>query len=376
MGLERFLRTGVLHSKKAVHGGNVWEFVEGGFLGKSADVIDFSSNINPLGPSKEALEAMRNSLWKLSHYPEAQAEPLKKELSKYLEVKKENLTCGNGSAELIRNFCDAFLGRSDRALVCGPTFSEYEVYTKLYGAEVKYLLAEPPKFSLSVEDIVERIDGKIKAMFICNPNNPTGTAMDKKELRVVIEHALDRDCLVLLDEAYIEFSNDEGFTKKVEEFENLLVVRSLTKFFALAGARAGYGVGSEEMVSSLDKLSPPWSVNSIAQVAAVHSLRDEEYIRRTKEFVEREKKFLFKALKRVEGLNVFKSDANFFMMEIERRMTAAEMQETLLRQGLLIRDCSSFHGLDERFFRVCVRKREENVALIDAIREVLEEGDA
>ena len=185
MGLERFLRTGIAHSRKAVHGGNVWEFVEGGFLGKSADVIDFSSNINPLGPSKKALEATREGLWKLSHYPEAQAEPLKKELSKYLEVKKENLTCGNGSAELIRNFCDAFLGRSDRALVCGPTFSEYEVYTKLYGAEVKYLLAEPPKFSISVEDIVERIDGKIKATFICNPNNPTGMAMRKQELKAI-----------------------------------------------------------------------------------------------------------------------------------------------------------------------------------------------
>lgn len=353
MDIKKLVKVG--NSKKAAHGGDVW----------SRNVkFDFSSNVNPLGPSERVKEALSRGIGKIHHYPDINATELLAAISEYVGVKPENIIPGNGSTELIKNFCEVFI-RGGNVVIPIPTFSEYEVYSQLYGAKLRYTSIESKK-------IIEAIDENTDAVFLCNPNNPTGSLFDENEILMVVEASLDASALVLLDEAYIEFSDGRSFGSRVQEFENLLVLRSLTKFFSLAGLRVGYGVANKNLISCMEKVRIPWNVNTLAQAAGIESLRDEKFIKTSVDFIKTERDFLFEELSKF--LKVERSHANFFLIDLEGQIKAPELQERLLEKGILIRDCSTFTGLDDNFIRVCIRGHEETVRLIEELRSEISNG--
>jgi L-threonine-O-3-phosphate decarboxylase len=343
-----------------VHGGEVWE------LGEIP--IDFSANINPLGPSKQAIRVLKE--WKVEHYPPPHSPELKVKIAKYVGVEEENITVGNGSIEIIKDFCSIFFKKSDTALIAGPTFAEYERFCKAYGGRAPYVL---PSFEFGhrPDEIISSVDENTKIIFICRPNNPTGWAIGKDDLVEVIEFASEKDIYVFLDEVFIEFSNLESLAPKALTWENLFVLRSFTKFFALPGLRVGYGVSNPGIIEKLEKIRPPWNINIFAHDAALASIRDSSYFERTKRLIEKERLFLATKISNL-GVQVYESNANFLLLRFN--WNSREVKEELLKEGLLIRDCSNFFGLDTRFIRVSVRKRKDNQRLIEALKKQTQSG--
>jgi threonine-phosphate decarboxylase len=282
-------------------------------------------------------------------------------ISEYVGTPPENITPGNGSTELIKNFCELFVNGGN-VVIPVPTFSEYEFFSQLNGAELRYV-------SLDSKKIINAIDKDTDAVFICNPNNPTGTLFDENEISAALEAALDASALVFLDEAYIEFSEGKSFASRAGEFENLFVLRSLTKFFSLAGLRVGYGAANKRLIDSMERVRVPWNVNTLAQAAGIDSLKDTKFIETSKEFIKKERDFLFDELSKF--LKVRKSHANFFLIDLEGKIKAQDLKEALLRKGMLVRDCSSFTGLDDNFIRVCIRGHDENLRLIEELENEL-----
>jgi threonine-phosphate decarboxylase len=339
-------------NKKPFHGGDVW----------AHDVkVDFSSNVNPLAPSDGVKDVIKKAINDIHHYPDIDAAELKEAISKYAGVPPENITLGNGSTELIKNFCEIF-SRGGNAVIPEPTFSEYEYFSKLAGAKIK-------STSLDSKKIIDSIDKDTKAVFLCNPNNPTGTLFDDDEILEIIGAAQDASALVFLDEAYIEFSEGKSFAVRAQDFENLLVLRSLTKFFSLAGLRVGYACAGKELIDSMEAARVPWNVNTLAQVAGIESLKDKKFIDASKEFIKKEREFMFCELSRF--LKVKKTHANFFLIDLEGNIKSHELKGKMLGKGILIRDCSTFSGLDDNFVRVCIRKHDENQMLIEELKKEL-----
>ncbi|MFQ5975363.1 MAG: histidinol-phosphate transaminase [Candidatus Hydrothermarchaeales archaeon] len=365
MNIEQIVKDEVKTAKKAVHGGDVWAHNRG--------LVDFSSNVNSLGPSKKVLKTLKESFWKLTYYPDPDSNELKDALSEYLGVENDNITVGNGSTELIKNFLELVIKRGDKVIIPEPTFSEYEVYSRLYGADVNHIYSRREDgFSINVQEIVEKIEDKTKVVFICNPNNPTGKILDQQGLEKIISSARDHSAFVFVDEAYIEFTESESMSQKIEEYDNLFVLRSITKFFSLPGIRTGYGVGEKRSINYLEKIRVPWNVNILAQAVAIESLRDEEFIKTSKNLITKEKDFFFKEISKLNGVEILSSDANFFLIDLkESRIRSNQMKERLIEKGLLIRDCSSFNGLDDSFIRISVRGREENSLLVDSLGKVI-----
>jgi threonine-phosphate decarboxylase len=338
---------------------------------KYKNVIDFASNSNPKGVSEKALEVVKNNLDKISGYPDSDSTELREALAGYVGVSPENVIAGNGSAELIRLFCEVFLDKGDVVLIPVPTFSEYEENARLFGGEIINIkLNSGNNFRFNIAEIPGKINGKVKIIFLCSPNNPTGQSIPGKDvLKLAIENP---ETFIFLDEAFIEFSGRESLALKVEKHKNLFVLRSMTKFFALAGLRVGYGIGNKNLIKKLSDAKLEWNVNVLAQAAAIGSLRDKEYIRTSGILMEKEKKNLFNELSGIPELTVYFSDANFFLINIKRTgFSSPEMKNELLKKGILIRDCSNFRGLNKNYIRVCVRMREENEKLVSALGGII-----
>jgi threonine-phosphate decarboxylase len=337
------------------HGGEVWNYGE--------LLIDFSSNINPLGPSKAVQKELQP--WKIGHYPPSDSKDLRVETANYLGVNVDNIILGNGSVELIKDFCSIFLEKKDSVVIAEPTFSEYERYARIFGGDLNFILPQRD-FKLTSTDVINGITEDTKAIFLCRPNNPTGEAIPTADVRRLLEFSMERGIFVFLDEAFIEFSSLESFALLVNIFNNLFVLRSFTKFFAIPGLRVGYGVGNPNLISKLDMIRTPWNVNIFAQDAAIASLKDKKYSKRTKKFVEKEKIFLTRKIREL-GIKVYDSKANFLLLRHE--WNSRELKKALLREGLLVRDCSEFHGLDTRYIRIGIRQRGENQRLIEALKK-------
>lgn len=359
-----------------IHGGEFWESLEH----EKKKIIDFSSNINPLGIPEKAEEEIKT--WKIKYYPPLNQKKLKDAISDYINAGKtkigiDNIVLGAGSIELIKNYSEGFFAAKSLekyALIPIPSFSEYERYSRLYGAEIKF--AEPKrdlKFDIAkICEILKKLKNKKQVLlFLCSPNNPTGASLNKKDIESALdclEHA--NNAALFLDECFIEFSSQESLCSEAAERDNLFIIRSFTKFFALPGLRIGYGISRKKTIKKLEHFALPWNINIFAYDAAIACLKDRNYIRKSKETVKKERVFLAEELKKL-GLKVYDSDANFLL--VENNWDAAKLKTWLLDEGLLIRDCGSFRGLNRRFVRVSVRLRNENKILIEKIKEYLEE---
>jgi threonine-phosphate decarboxylase len=357
-----------------VHGGNVWKFSETQGIPVN-EMIDFSISTNPFGAPKTALESIRGHLNLIKHYPDPDPEWLHEALAKSAGVESNNVILGNGSTELIYLFNEVFLEDGYEAIIPVPSFSEYKAAIERFGGNMTFLQCDSSKnFQLNIEELEKTISKKTRVIFLCNPNSPTGVLYDKTDVLRIIRFAMERNVLVFLDEDYIDFVDDDkrySMAEYVNDYNNLFVLRSLTKFFGLAGVRIGYGIGSPELVSALNNVKMPWSINSLAMFATEAAINDIEFIKKSRLLVSKSRKEMRKMLKSIPWLKVHPSETNFLLIEIIRKdITSTQIKEGLAKKGLLIRDCKDFDGLDNRFFRVTVRRPEENKKLIDQIKAI------
>jgi threonine-phosphate decarboxylase len=353
------------------HGGDLWRYAGT----KAGKIIDFSANINPLGPPKCLPGTIRKNIKMLIHYPEPQTKTLKESLAQHHCLSNQNIIVGNGSIELVYLIFRAF--KAKLVLIPAPTFSEYEFAAKAEGTSCLFFKTqEKDNFKVDIAGFIKLIP-KADLIFLCNPNNPTGTLILPQEILVILDTCKKHKKILVVDEAFADFlgsSDKSSLAALVSKNKHLMILRSLTKFFALPGLRLGYALGHKETIKKISQFKYPWNVNSLAQIAGVEILKDKSYAVKTKNFIKKEKLYLFNNLRAIEGIKVYPSEVNFILGKLtgSKILKAQDLSKKLLERGILIRNCDNFRGLSNRFFRVAVKKREENNRLLSNLKVLLQ----
>ncbi|HHW04087.1 MAG TPA: threonine-phosphate decarboxylase [Thermoanaerobacterales bacterium] len=353
-----------------LHGGNVYKAARELDL-PYEKILDFSANINPLGFPDAVRQIIIDHIKDIVHYPDPEQLELKKAAAEYYGINPENLVPGNGSVELINMIIEAM--KPSKVIIAAPTFSEYAHSCRTRGIKVELVDMTKNNFEWSMDllEKVEHID-KNSMLIICNPNNPTGKIILKSDILNVLELLKDKSSFLLMDEAFMDFViNSQSLIKEVEKYKNLIILRSLTKFFALPGLRIGFAAGNSELVKRINDLKDPWNINTFAGLVGSEVLKDKNYIELTKEFISQEKEYLWDALNDIKGLSPYHPEANFVFVQIKGGINSDMLAQKLRNYGILIRRCSNFDFLDDSFFRVAVRKRTENDTLIKALISIL-----
>ncbi len=324
-------------------------------------VLDFSVSTNPFGPPPGIREALGSA--SIERYPDSEATQLRQSLANKLNISPVNLLIGSGSTELIRLIAIAYLGAEDSVLIPQSTYGEYEIACHLVGAQVlKQPMRKETNFQLNIAETTDLIrKHQSKGIFLCNPNNPTGQYLSKEEVKEILSVA--KDGLVILDEAYIAFTENAWASLDLVSWGNLVILRSMTKDYALAGLRLGYAISAEPIISVLKRVRPPWNVSSVAQKAGIIALNADAYLEACELKIQEAKEFLIKELTYL-GLSPLPSQTNFFLVEVGN---AAEFRQALLRRGFLVRDCASF-GLPD-YIRLAPRTLSECQRLMTAIKD-------
>ncbi|MEW6387453.1 MAG: threonine-phosphate decarboxylase CobD [Thermodesulfobacteriota bacterium] len=348
------------------HGGDVYHLAR--TLGITLrDLVDFSANINPLGYPPGIAPAVQEALKEIVHYPDPRSLELRRDLAAYHRLTPEQILVGNGSTELIYLAVRAL--RPRKALIVAPAFSEYEQALEVAQVPVAFHhTAEAHHFTVN-----EPLDPKGAALiFLANPASPSGALLPPERLLPLVESLEKAGAYLLLDEAFIDFVEEASLKGHLARFPHLLILRSFTKFFGIPGIRLGYLLAGPDLIKRLAALQEPWSVNTLAQAMGRVCLADREFTEQTRELVNREREYLFKGLAALPGLVPFPGAVNYLLVKLTRPgWTAAQLQKALLAQKLVIRDAGNFRGLDERFFRVAVRRREDNDRLLKALEHCL-----
>ena len=353
----------------SVHGADINSAAE--LYGLEADkIIDFSSNINPfIVDSMDKIVAA--GVGSLQKYPDIKYRRLRKNISDYLGVDDSQVIPGNGATEIIYLLMRNLRGR---LAIINPTFSEYRKGAEIAGLSVVDFVMDWKKdFKLDLDEIYKGKD-EFDSIFICNPNNPDGSVRDIKKL---LEFAEKEGKLLIVDETFIEFADsekDRSLVNMVEKSKNLFIIRAVTKFFGIPGIRLGYGISANrELLQKMYDEKEPWTINSFADSASDFIFKEEEYIRKSKEYFSEERVCMINEINKIDGIKAFNSDANFILVRFENRNVLDVKENLLKRAGLLIRDASNFIGLDSSFARVAIKNHEQNIVLVDAIRSVLGE---
>jgi threonine-phosphate decarboxylase len=361
------------------HGGDVWGFARK-FNIPIEKVLDFSGPINHLGPAPKAVEAVKQNAGLIRFYPDPNPVNLKCELAKYVGhgVAPENIILGNGSIELIYMITEIF-PQNFKAIIPVPSFTEYEkAALRVHGEPIYVQL--PPDFSLNNTDIRKAITDDTRIVSLCNPHSPSGTLYDRETTLDLVEYCQKRNVIVSIDENYIEFTDkgeDATLAGDAKTYENLFVIRSVTKFYGMPGIRFGYAIASESLIDTLQTVRQPWSINGLAECATLAAIKDTAFIENTKRTIAKEKTQFTKALSEIKDLHVFPSEANFLLVKIlNPKITSTRLREELGKEGLLIRDCCTFVGLDNSYFRLTVRSDKDNQKLVQTLKEKIQISSA
>ena len=343
-----------------IHGGDVYR--------NNID-IDFSVNVNPLGISEAIDRSLNNINELISHYPDYKSEALVKKLSEAWNVKEDNIICGNGASELIMAVVHAL--KPKKAFFFAPSFYGYR-HAILSGdtLAVNCFLKEENDF-LPDESIIEsiRTEKDLDLIIIANPNNPTGKYINPSLLEELLRSCKEKDITVLLDECFMELSNERNRTmiNNISEWENLLVLRAFTKSFAMPALRLGYLIGSnKDRISLIRKQLPEWNVSLTAQKAGEAALKDISYLDEARNIISAERKYLTEELNAI-GIKVYPSDTNFILIK-----TSIPLFEKLLERKILIRSCEDFEGLGKDYYRIAIKRHNDNKLLIESIKEIAE----
>lgn len=345
--------------------GTEWTYPHGGDVYRNKVEYDFSVNINPLGMPEESIRAAQEGILLCGQYPDYRGEALCSVLAEKKGVSREQLLLGNGAAELIYGLCHGIKPR--RALAPAPCFQEYEAAVRSGGGKMVFLfLQEAEGFRLG-EEILSAITEETDILFLCNPNNPTGTLTEKALLLEVAKRCEETGTWFCLDECFLPFlAEEEKLTmmSEIERFPHLLILRAFTKIYGMPGLRLGYAVSANTgLLRRMRQTLQPWNTSLPAQLAGIAALQDETYLSRTRQLLSQEKEFLQKALLAGLADKVYDSRANYLFFK-----GPEDLQERLLEKKVLIRSCSSYPGLSEGYFRIGIRTHAENEALLDRWR--------
>ena len=371
-----------------IHGGNIFQFAHEQRI-EPYEVIDFSANINPLGPSQRGLSALEAQLRYISHYPDATNDDVLNAIADTYGMNKDQIAVGNGAAELLYAICR--LPGYTGAFVPAPGFSEYKEALEASRIPVRDIYYRPreddngkPYFEvpyLALETFAAELkgqDGRI-IVFLGNPNNPDGTLLDKNHIRTVASMLKDANSLLVIDESFIDFvgndtlqDNEHSMRSLVNEFDNIIVVHSFTKFYAVPGLRIGAAFSNPEIIDQLNKFIPTWSVNTLAQAYTKSTLNDVEYVKRTKQVLSEEQNYMYNALDAISGITVYQPSANFILFHIEQEgVTADSINEALKKYNMIVRNCESYRGLNNQWIRVAIKDHDNNVRLIEKLTDIL-----
>lgn len=351
-----------------MHGGDVEAWARSTGI-EAGQMLDFSASINPLGPPRSARKAFIKSYGEISRYPDPYGEKLKEALAEHHGMSSSEVLLGNGSTQLIYLFCAAL--RPRKALVVGPAFSEYANALVLAGASVRqFILTSDEGFQFSMDRFMAAWDKDCDLVLLPRPNSVTGQLIPKTKIESIARVALTRKSIVVIDEAFIDFVEKDSIKTLLRENPYLMVLRSLTKYYALPGLRLGYLLGEARRVAQLAIYQEPWSVNAPALSVALACLKDTGFTSTTERWLKEERIFLSECLKAIEGLHPFTSQTNFLLVKIDtKRLDAVQLRSFLSRKKILIRACNSFAGLGAEYFRIAVRQRKDNLRLLAALKE-------
>ena len=364
----------MLTHKDHFHGSDL-EKIEKVFGIKKEDIVSYSENVNPLGISHKLREVLSQHLDAITRYPDREYTKLRQCIANYTGAQMENIIMGNGSTELISLFIQT--NHPKKAMILGPTYSEYERDINLGGGTCIYFpLKEENNFQMDVNALCHQLDDNLDLLVLCNPNNPTSSAITRKEMRRILDACMEHGIFVMVDETYVEFAPDEKNVTSVSltnYYSNLIILRGTSKFFASPGLRLGYAItGNRDVAKEINTRKDPWTINSLAEIAGQIMFQDQDYIRETKELITSERARLYQELSSWDTVRVYEPQANFILMKILKEGVDAEILfEHCIRKGMMIRNCSTFPFLDSQFIRFCIMSPEDNDRLMDAFRELL-----
>ncbi|MGL9727978.1 threonine-phosphate decarboxylase CobD [Enterococcus sp. DIV0756] len=350
------------------HGGNLQEVSELYKIEKK-NLIDFSANINPLGIPERVKEVLIKGITELVHYPDIRYRALKRAIADFHGLSEEFVYPANGAAEAI-----FMLGRTlqlKRLLLLAPTFMEYEAAFNQQETEFCYFNLEQRNFQWTISELMRSAkEQQVDGICLCNPNNPTGQMLKQFELEELFAFCQENKIVLIVDEAFVDFTKEEySFVSSINTNENLYIFRSLTKMFAIPGLRLGYLLTSNRSIlSAIVEKTVPWHINTFADLAGQQALKETRFIEDSQHYIAQERGFLEERLAFFKELEVYPSQTNFLFM---RYQGAGCLQEKMLKQNVLIRNCNSFNGLTQKYYRIAVKSRADNQILLAALEAVL-----
>ncbi len=360
----------MLQHKDHFHGSDL-EKIEQIYGIRKEEITSFSANVNPLGISPLLRETLASHIDAISTYPDREYLSLRKCIGEYLDTDYESIIMGNGSTELISLFIQ--IEHPKKALIIGPTYSEYEREIALGGGTCLYYpLKEELDFKLDVEHFTSQLNESIDFLVICNPNNPTSGAVPRKIMRQILDVCKQNDIFVMVDETYVEFAdNYEEITSVplTAFYNNIVILRGTSKFFAAPGLRLGYAVtGNRDFIKAVNTRKNPWTINSLAVIAGELMFRDNDYIRETRSLISTERVRIHGIFSEDPRFKTYPSSGNFMLVRLlSDSMTSGKLFDRAIREKMMIRDCSTFPFLDNRYIRFCFMSREMNDRLVECL---------
>ncbi|MCU6761508.1 Threonine-phosphate decarboxylase [uncultured Roseburia sp.] len=335
---------------------------------KKEEITSFSANVNPLGISPLLKKNLSERIDAISTYPDREYTSLRKCIAAYCGTEYENIIVGNGSTELISLFIQ--VRHPKKTMILGPTYSEYERSVSLEGGtSLYYPLKESDQFMLQTEQFIESLNESIDLLIICNPNNPTSTAICQKDMRKILDACKQYDIFVMVDETYVEFADNYAQINAVPltaYYNNIIILRGTSKFFAAPGLRLGYAVtGNRDLIDYINTHKNPWMINSLAAAAGEIMFQDDDYIQETKRLISSERTRMLQFLEQTPDFHPYPASANFILVRIKNsRLTSELLFDRAIREKMMIRDCSTFPFLDNSYIRFCVMSPEMNDKLL------------
>ena len=337
---------------------------------KLKKIVKLSANESALGMSPKAIKIISNKKLNLERYPDGKSKVLRKEISKKYKCSFDKIICGAGSDEIIQMICQLFLKPKDEVVVPQYSFLMYRIYAKIVGAKV--LFAKEVKFKVSIAEILKKVTKKTKIVFLANPNNPTGTYLAKKEI-LELRKKLDKNILLVVDDAYTEYMKDRDYKSGLDLFKNknnVFILRTFSKIFGLASLRVGWGYGSKKIIDALNVIKAPFNVSHLAQLAATVSLKDQNFIKHS---VKHNFYFAKKIKVYLEKFNIFSNSisANFLLLDFEKcRFTAKYLYDQLKRKGIILRSTTEGYHIKNKL-RLTIGSKNENLAFMSAVKKIL-----
>lgn len=373
---------------KNIHGGDIYQY---------NNILDFSANINPLGAPESVKRAIADAIGQIGHYPEMYSDSLRKAIGVKYHIDSSQIICGNGAADVIYRYVYAV--RPKKILVTAPCFAEYEgawrslwldnaeekagektalTISKVKDAERNRGIVEPEVVVYPLnhkdfcirQDILTLIEQKMPdAVFLCNPNNPTGVLIPEQLLAKIVEVCRVNKIRLFLDECFLDFTGQEenlSQVGKLQEYPGLFILKAFTKMYAMAGVRLGFGLtADEELIERMYQAGPPWNVSVLAGAAGKAALREDDFIKETVQYIKNEKEYLYQALDTLR-VQYWKSASNYILLKADR-----DLKKRLIAAGILIRDCCNYRNLSEGYFRIAVKSHEDNMRIITKINRLM-----